>query len=202
MLRRLLAGSSHISSFGWLLALLLGCSGVVCLVWGVQIFEIGWDGFDLRITVCVCVAALTYARLLINNTRGTCSSLSMSQGAFRRYKQAADAKRTQLARYGLTPSSALLSVYSDACIQFISRAKDFFTRSFRPLQPLLNLVADGLFFVGLVFAPVKVWRRRECWIAINGLLTLILPAAMAFSLDCVEKHALAQRLVGATFFLT
>jgi hypothetical protein len=153
------------------------------------------------VLVIVGVAVLTYAPVLIDNTRGIYSSSSMSQGAFWRYQQAADAKGTQLARYGLTPVSAFFFVYFDAFRQFIFLAKDFFRHYFRPLQPLLDPFTSGLFIVGLVFALVNAWRRRECRIAIYGLLIFILPAAMAFPLDSGEKHAVARRLVGATFFL-
>jgi hypothetical protein len=151
--------------------------------------------------VIVMVAVLAYAPVLIDNTRGLYSSSSMSQGLFWRYQQAVEAKRLHLERFELNQFSAFFYVYFDVFRQFLFVSKDFYRHYFRPLEPLLDPASAALFMLGLVFAIAYALRRRDCRIAIYGLLIFILPAVLAFPLDSGEKNALARRFVGTSFFL-
>jgi hypothetical protein len=151
--------------------------------------------------VIVMVAVLAYAPVLIDNARGLYSSSSMSQGLFWRYQQAVEAKRLHLERFELNQFSAFFYVYFDVFRQFLFVSKDFYRHYFRPLEPLLDPASAALFMVGLVCAIAYALRRRDCPIAIYGLLIFILPAVLAFPLDSGEKNALARRFVGTSFFL-
>jgi len=67
--------------------------------------------------------------------------------------------------------------------------------------PILDPLSSILFSVGMVFAVLFAFSKRECRLQLAGLLIFILPMALSYPLDSEGPHGLARRMVGASFFV-
>ena len=149
--------------------------------------------------LCATVFLLTYLPFLYAD--GSLSTHISGSDRFFRYNQASEARQMRLAAMGLSPIGAYLHISLDAIHQLFVASSDAFRHYFRPSGPLLDPVLAVLSIIGFGYAlTFSVWKR-ECRIAIAGLVMFTLPMILSFPLDSLEPHGIARRMVGNTFFI-
>lgn len=118
-----------------------------------------------------------------------------------RFNQALEARSTRLAQFDLTPTQAYFHVFKDAVYQLFVKSSDAFRHYFRPRGPLLDPIVAWLGVLGFSLSVALSYRRRECRLALVGLVLFTLPMVLSFPLDSLDNQGISRRMIGASLFL-
>jgi hypothetical protein len=122
-------------------------------------------------------------------------------GHFFRYHQVADARNQRLISFGLTQTQAYLYVLKDAVVQLFAHSYDTARHYFRPRRPLLDPIVATVVSLGCAYSVFLFFKRRECRVALVGLVVFTLPMVLSFPADSDLPYGLSRRMIGASFFL-
>jgi len=145
------------------------------------------------------VFLLTYRPFVVAD--GDLGAHITTSDRFFRFHQALEARRIQLEPLGITPYQAYVHVFKDAVYQLFVRSSDAFRHYFRPSGPLLDPVVAWVGVLGASLSVLLCFRRRECRLALVGLVLFALPMVLSFPLDSLNNQGVARRMIGISLFL-
>lgn len=153
----------------------------------------------LTLVAVVAVFLLTY-RPFIAADANLAAHITTTDRFFR-FNQALEARRVRLEPLGLTPTQAYVHIFKDAVHQLFVKSSDAFRHYFRPSGPLLDPIVSWVGVLGFSLCAALCFWRRECRLALVGLVLFALPMVLSFPLDSIDNQGVARRMIGISLFL-
>jgi hypothetical protein len=156
------------------------------------------SGRGSRKNVCITAAIIVASALLVYFPALTGAS---NEGANSNIQLAMTVRWQGLVAGITNEALKMVFVLFDSFYQLQVQMFDIPRHLWRNGEPILDPMSSVLFSVGMVFAVVHVFRKRECRMQLAGLLIFMLPMALSYPLNSESPHGLARRMIGSSFFV-